>query len=192
MDATDHFQALVLGNLDSLYGFALALSDQEAAAEDLLQETLLKAFRAFSSYRPELSFKTWTFAIMKHASIDRARRRQAEPLEQVPGSGAHEQEDALDAAVRDVGGGALWAAPLDPEALLVRRLTVEDVREAIRRLPAAFREVLQLREIEGLSYQDIASALGCPIGTVMSRLSRARTILRSSLRETSETMRPRN
>jgi RNA polymerase sigma-70 factor (ECF subfamily) len=78
---------------------------------------------------------------------------------------------------------ALYPVPLNPEEILLRRLTVEEVREAIRRLPPVWREVVQLREMEGLAYREIAQVIGKPIGTVMSRLYRGRNLLRSFLQD---------
>jgi RNA polymerase sigma-70 factor (ECF subfamily) len=163
--AVDHkteFQAIVLANLDSLYNYARVLTGRSWEAEDLLQDALLRAFRSFASFDPTLSGKAWLFKIMKNAYIDRGRRERARAVDEE------------------------WMAdpvPLspDPEDLLTRSLTAEAVREAIRRLPPIWREVIELREIEGLSYQEIADVIGKPIGTVMSRLSRGRDLLRVSL-----------
>ncbi|MBI3028523.1 MAG: sigma-70 family RNA polymerase sigma factor [Candidatus Rokubacteria bacterium] len=166
------FQDLVRTNLDSLYNYAQVLARFQSDAEDLLQETLLRAFRAFSSFKRELSFKVWLFKIMKNARIDRDRRVRVRPVE--------EEWKAEDDLARDV---LVYPVPLNPEEILLRRLTLEEVREAIRRLPIILREVVELREIEGLSYQQIAEVIDRPIGTVMSRLYRGRHLLRSSLQE---------
>ena len=178
MDERAEFQELSLTHLDSFYNYARALTGGASEAEDLLQETLLRAFRGFRSFKRELSFKVWVFRIMKNAQIDRGRRLRARPAEEEwPG----EAEPGEDAA-RDV---LLYPVPLNPEEILVQRVTIEEVREAMRRLPGPLREVVELREMEGLSYQEIASVLAKPIGTVMSRLYRGRNLVRLMLQESS-------
>jgi RNA polymerase sigma factor (sigma-70 family) len=164
VDQKAEFQAVVLANLDSLYNYARVLTGRRWEAEDLLQEALVRAFRAFASFDRNLSAKAWLFKIMKNAYIDRGRRERARSVE----------ED-----------WSIYPVPLspDPEDLLMRMLTAEAVREGIRRLPPVWREVVELREIEGLSYQEIAEVIGKPIGTVMSRLSRGRDLLRAVLQE---------
>ena len=176
MDQKAEFQALTLRNQDSMYSYAQILTRNDPEADDLLQETFLRAFRAFGSYKRHLSFKVWLFKIMKNAFIDRERRLRVRPVE-VEWKG---DEGLPKGLTREL---VLCAVPLNPEEILLRRLTIEEVREAIRRLPAVMREVVELREIEGLSYQEIAMIIGKPIGTVMSRLYRGRNLLRSSLQE---------
>lgn len=177
MDPSEEFQALTVRHLDSLHAYALLLARDGPGAKDLLQETLLRAFRAFGSYKRDLSFKVWMFTIMKNVSLDWVRGLRVRPVaEEWNGEG------------RVDGNGEETAAssvPLDPEQILIRNLTVEHVRQAIKNLPAIFREVVELREIEGLSYQSIAAIIGRPIGTVMSRLYRGRNILRAVLQESS-------
>ncbi len=165
-----------MGHLPSLYGYARLLSRNDAEAEDLLQESLLKALRAFPSFKPQLSFKVWMLKIIKNAEIDRARRLRARPVED-----PLQREDGLSAdPAREV---LLYPVPLNPEEILLRRVAVQAVRDAIRRLPIVLREVVELREIEGLSYQQIAAVIGKPVGTVMSRLFRGRNLVRLALQE---------
>jgi RNA polymerase sigma-70 factor (ECF subfamily) len=164
MDAPADFRELALKYTDSLYNYARILTRSETEAEDLLQETLLRAYRGRSSLDPELNPKAWLLKIMKHSHIDRCRRKLARPIE------AELPEEATDSSL-----------PLNPEEILLRRLAIEDVRNAIRRLPAVWREAVELRDIEGLSYQEIAHVIDKPIGTVMSRLYRGRNLLRSFL-----------
>jgi len=175
------FQAVVLGNLDSLFGYARVLTRRTSDAEDLLQEVLLRAFRAFGSFDRTLSVKAWLFKIMKNAYIDRRRRQRARPVEEEWDEGRERIDEDREAA--QLGELYSCPVPLSPEDMLLRHLTIEVVREAIRSLPPLWREVVELREIEGLSYQEIAEVIGKPIGTVMSRLSRGRDLLRSSLQE---------
>lgn len=178
MDQKAEFQALAQKNLDSMYSYAQILARTQSEADDLLQETLIRAYRAFGSYKRHLSFKAWLFKIMKNAHIDQVRRLRVRPVEE-EWKGDEEQAKDL---TKDV---LLYPVPLNPEQILLRRLTLEEVREAIRRLPTILREVLELREIEGLSYREIAEIIDKPIGTVMSRLYRGRHLLRSFLQESS-------
>lgn len=182
MEQPVRFQDLALSELSSLYGYARVLSRNDADAEDLLQESLLKALRAFPSFKPHLSFKVWMFKIMKNAQIDRLRRLRARPLEVYNG-----EESSPGDATADV---LLYPVPLNPEEILLRRVAVEEVREAIRRLPLGLREVVELRELEGLSYEQIAAVIGKPVGTVMSRLFRGRNLVRSALQDSARAQHP--
>lgn len=182
LDLRAEFQAVVMADLDSLFGYARVLTRRTSDAEDLLQDVLLRAYRAFGSFDRTLSAKAWLFKIMKNAYIDQGRRRRARPVE-------GEWEDGDERATDEQGRSRSFPGEMDvylslsPEDILLRHLTIEGVREGIRRLPPVWREVVELREIEGLSYQEIAEVIGKPIGTVMSRLSRGRDLLRSSLQE---------
>jgi RNA polymerase sigma-70 factor, ECF subfamily len=167
------FQAYVRGCLDSLHNYAALLARPPEDHEDLLQDALIRGFRGFDSFDRALPFKAWMFGIIRNTYIDRHRRRKARPLEEP-------LEDAPASAPLD---SPLYAIPLAPEDVLLRQETVEQVREAIRRLPLLMREVVELRDIEGLSYREIAAVLGRPIGTVMSRLYRGRNLLRTYLVE---------
>jgi len=178
MEHKAEFQELVLSDLDSVYSYALTLAGTRSEADDLLQETLLRAFQAFGSYKRHLSFKVWLFKIMKNAHIDRERRRRVRQ----PGDHWKGQQELGEEGTKEV---LPYPVPLNPEELLLRRLSIEEVREAIRRLPCMLREVVELRDIQGLSYQKIAEVIDKPIGTVMSRLYRGRNLLRSMLQESS-------
>jgi RNA polymerase sigma-70 factor (ECF subfamily) len=174
MDEKVEFQELFLAQLDSVHHYALLLARNASEADDLLQETLLRAFRGFHSFKRELSFKVWVFKIMKNTHIDRARRLRVRPVEEEWQGDDEQRKDPS----REV---ALYPVPLNPEEILLRRVTIEQVTEAITNLPPVLREVVELREMEGLSYQQIAEILGKPIGTIMSRLYRGRTLVRSVL-----------
>jgi RNA polymerase sigma-70 factor (ECF subfamily) len=172
MEPNAECQELVLRELDAAYSYALTLAGSRPEAEDLLQETLLRAYRAFGSYKRHLSFKVWLFKIMKNAHIDRQRRRRVRQ-----GGDWGRQQEGGEEATREV---LPYPVPLNPEELLLRRLTIEEVRDAIRRLPVV------LRDLQGLSYQRIAEVIDKPIGTVMSRLYRGRNLLRSILQESAD------
>ncbi len=176
MDEASKFQQLVMAHLDSLYNYGLILTQDQADAEDLLQDTLLRALRSFSTFNQGCSCKAWLFQIMKNLQIDRHRRRRSKP----PEDEFEDERTVIADASREVD---LFPAPTDPEKLLLRHLMVEEIREAIRRLPPLWREVVQLRDVEGLSYAEVAQVLGKPVGTVMSRLYRGRNQLRALLLE---------
>ncbi len=173
MNNGTEFQAYVSSCLDSLYSYAAMLARPPDDHEDLLQDSLIRGFRGFDSFDRSLPFKAWMFRIIRNTFIDRHRRRRARPREDPLGN--EPSYPSLDSP--------LYAIPLAPEDILVRRETIEHVREAIRRLPVLMREVVELRDIEGLSYQAIATILDRPIGTVMSRLYRGRNLLRTYLVE---------
>ena len=177
MDSAVEFQGLVLGHLDSLYNYALVLTRRTEDAEDLLQEVLVRGFQSFATYDRSLSFKGWMFTIIKNTYIDRFRRQRRLPHEEPLWAtrGIEEPVLSLD--------NPLCSVPLAPEDLLLRREAIEQVREAIRRLPEEMREVVELRDVEGLAYREIARVINRPIGTVMSRLYRGRNLLRTCLVE---------
>jgi len=162
------FKIDLAGYLDGLYGYALVLSRNTAEAEDLVQECCLRAIRAMPRLRPDSNVKSWLYTILRRIWLNRLRDQRI-------GNRAvelHSQEPASD--------GERGAAR-DPHALYVAELEREQVRAAILQLPEEFREIILLREFEELPYQDIAAMLGCPLGTVMSRLARARSRLRDLL-----------
>ena len=170
-EQTLRFRELMLPHLDGAYNFARYLARDPTTAEDIVQEAFLRAFRAFPTYRGGPP-KAWLFAIVRNcfltwAGADRGRNEilvaEADPA----------GTQAL-ATVADEGQD-------DPEQALMRRRDVETVRSVIESLPEPFRETLVLREMEELSYKDIASLTGAPIGTVMSRLARARGRLQAVL-----------
>lgn len=175
MDQRAAFHELVMARLDSLYNYARLLASSEPEAEDLLQETLLHAFRAFASFNRDLSFAAWVHKIMRNAHIDRLRRLRTHP----EGAGLPWESGVPEAAQEVLP----YPVPVSPEEIVARRIAIEKVRAAMARLPAPLREVVELREIQGLSYREIAAVIQAPIGTVMSRLYRGRNLLRSLLLE---------
>jgi RNA polymerase sigma-70 factor, ECF subfamily len=154
--------------LDGLYGYAVVLSRNRAEAEDLVQETCLRALRSIAQLRPNGNLKSWLFTILRNIWLNEVRRWRATPdmVElNSDGSGAIEPVDNAK----------------DPHAAYVSSIEREQVRGAIQQLSVEFREIILLREYEELSYQEIAAVLNCPPGTVMSRLARARSKLRDLL-----------
>ena len=162
-------QRLELGEyLDGLFGYAMVLSRNSAEAEDLVQETCLRALRSFGQLRPNGYVKSWLFTILRNIWLNELRRSRAAP-------------DMVEAGSEENGATELIDTAKDPHEVYVSSVEREQVREAIQRLPVEFREVIVLREYEELSYQEIAAVLNCPPGTVMSRLARARSRLRELL-----------
>jgi RNA polymerase sigma-70 factor (ECF subfamily) len=176
MTEPSDFERLALEHLDSFWSYALALTGRKDQAQDILQDALARGFERFRLFDRSLSFKGWMFTIIRHAHVDHLRKSGARRHEDHPewlfGDGSHAVVES-----------SLYAIPLDPEALLVHRESVERLEEAIRHLPTELREVVELRDVEGLSYREIAVILKRPIGTVMSRLYRGRNLLRSCLVE---------
>lgn len=158
------FEAVALPHLAAAYSFARFLTRGDAAAEDLAQEAYLRALRAFAGYRGG-DARAWILTIVRRCFIDWTRSRRSGP--------APAEEDAADQAP-DPAEGA--------EAGLIRRQQGATVRRLIEDLPAPLAEVILLREVEELSYRQIAEAIDAPIGTVMSRLARARATLAAAWR----------
>ncbi|HEY6330979.1 MAG TPA: sigma-70 family RNA polymerase sigma factor [Blastocatellia bacterium] len=163
------FGQAALEHVDALYGFAMTLTRNETEAEDLVQETCLLAVRAFGQLRPDSNLKGWLFVLMRNAWLNQLRKTRSGP-----------RFVELDAGEPD---RASWFEDSynDPYALYVKKLERQEVRAAIDSLPRPYREIIVFRDIEGFSYKQIATILGCPTGTVMSRLGRAREKLRRLL-----------
>jgi RNA polymerase sigma-70 factor, ECF subfamily len=154
--------------LDGLYGYAVVLSRNSAEAEDLVQETCLRALRSIGQLRPDGNVKSWLFTILRNIWLNLVRHRRTVPeMAELDSDGS--------AAIEPVDGRK------DPHEVYVSGIEREQVRGAIQQLPIEFREIIILREYEELSYQEIAVLLDCPPGTVMSRLARARSKLRDLL-----------
>jgi RNA polymerase sigma factor (sigma-70 family) len=160
------FRDAALPHLDDVFTLARFLVREKADAEDAVQECYLRALRHFDSYQGP-AMKPWLFAILRNVCNAEFARRNAEPVLQNP------EEDS--------GDEPLWQeAEPSPEAELIHRRDGEAIRQLIAGLPAIFREVIVLRDINDLSYREIAHVVGVPTGTVMSRLARARTMLRAA------------
>ena len=168
---TPAFEADALASLDSLYRTALRLTHRPADADDLVQETYLKAFRAADQFTPGTNLRAWLFTILHNTARNRARDLARDRVAV--------DSDAVDRAVE--GGAERGAAPsaaIDtPESLLLRDTLAPELQEAIDALPQAFREAVWLRDVEEFSYAEIAAMLRVPVGTVMSRISRGRRLL---------------
>lgn len=161
------FAAAALEHIDALYGYALTLTRDQTEAEDLVQETYLRAVKAANPPAPEGNLKAWLFVVMRNAWLNVARHNQ---------NGRRVFEFEVDEPV-----GVASDVASNPHLVYLRKLEREQVRAAIEKLPDAYREIVVLRDLEGFSYHEIATVLNCPAGTVMSRLGRAREKLREAL-----------
>jgi RNA polymerase sigma-70 factor, ECF subfamily len=161
------FEELILPNLLDLYRTALRFTHSSAEAQDLVQETCLRAFRSLDQLKHPTAARAWTFTILRSVYLRQAERRTAESV----------SLDELEARPGEVRWNDLSRdSPL-------RGAMLQEVRRATLRLPLPLREVIVLAHIGGFSYEEIARILDVPIGTVMSRLSRGRQCLRGVLRE---------
>ena len=164
-------------HVDGLYGYALVLSGNRTEAEDLVQETFLRAIRAMERLRPDSNVKSWLFTILRNIWLNEVRHRRTAP-------------EIVELDMKGDGSNQAVDAAKDPLAAYLSQIEREQVRTAIQQLVVEFREIILLREYEELSYQDIATMLKCPVGTVMSRLARARSKLRDLLPPTLLRARP--
>jgi len=162
------FDDEALPHLDALYRVGLRLTGDPAQAEDLVQDTMLKAYRSWRQYRPGTNAKGWLLTILRNTFINDYRRRKLEPV-------------AMDLEAVEPHSIVREMAESDPEGSFFSQIVDEKVLEAIDALPTEFREVLVLSDMEGMSYADIAEALQVPVGTVKSRLFRARRQLQGAL-----------
>jgi RNA polymerase sigma factor (sigma-70 family) len=159
------FEETVLPHLDAAFNYARWLTKNDADAEDVVQDACVRAMRYFSSFRDD-DARAWLFTIVRNAWYSRVSRRPRVTDMTPFGAASDEPPDGA----------------LDPEERLLQQHSVALVRAALERLPIDFREVIVLREIEGLSYKEIAAVVCVPVGTVMSRLARGRERLSAVLK----------
>jgi RNA polymerase sigma-70 factor (ECF subfamily) len=158
----DRFAALVLPHLDALHYAAMRLTRDASSAEDLVQETFLRAYRALHQLTQEESCRAWLMKIMTNIWLNQRHKRGRENLAL--------DIDELDLSTADVAPWSHQRVPEEPERVVSRKQFCEDLDQALHQLPEAFRIVVMLADVEGLSYKEVAETLQCPIGTVMSRL----------------------
>jgi len=172
---TEDFEAGVLAQLDSLYRTARRMTSNQQEAEDLVQETMLKAFRFAHTYQRGTNLRAWLFRILNTSAINRYRKQASHPTT----TSLPEGEDFyLYNRIKDLTGQEL---NIGAEEEVLSHYLDDDVYQALNELPPNFRMAVVLADIEGLSYKEIAEALNIPIGTVMSRISRARRQLQRTL-----------
>lgn len=170
------FERIALIHLDSLYGAAYRLTRNPRDAEDLVQDSLLRAYRFWDSFQHDSNCKAWLLRIVTNTFINEYQRKKR-------------SREILDAASAEQGatdGVLVHAAANDkqtPERAMLQRSVSDDVQRALDQLPEDFRTAVILCDMQNLSYKEIADIMGCPVGTVMSRLSRGRSLLARQLRE---------
>ena len=161
-DTRPGFESDALNHLDSLYGTALRLTRNEADAQDLVQDTYVKAFRSAKQFKPGTNLKAWLFTILHNTFRNRRRDSGRDPVQV--------DSDRVE-----------LAAPADPAATpeeqMLRDVMGPELQEALDALPEAFRDAVWLRDVEEFAYAEISEMLGIPVGTVMSRISRGRRML---------------
>ncbi|HSM49979.1 MAG TPA: sigma-70 family RNA polymerase sigma factor [Thermoanaerobaculia bacterium] len=167
------FETAALPFLDALYNTALRMTRNAQDAEDLVQETFLKAYRHFDKFEPGTNLKAWLFKIMKNTFINDYRKRQAQP----PESDFAEIEGAFESQVSEEATRQIRT----PEEEALADVLDEDVQRALDALPPDYRMVVLLTDLEGFSYREVAEILEIPVGTVMSRLYRGRKRLESEM-----------
>jgi RNA polymerase sigma-70 factor (ECF subfamily) len=169
-DGLDDFQALVAAHKSGIFRLAYRLTGNRDDAEDLVQESLIEAFRTFDRFQVGTHFDRWVYRIMLRNYIDLYRRRK--------------RLKAASWEELDPEGDSLLAADpaADPQQVIEKAAWSELLQVALARLPPGFRATVVLCDIEGLSYEEASRAMGCPVGTVRSRLHRARDLLRTWLR----------
>lgn len=162
------FTQQALSHIDSLYGTALRLTRRPADAEDLVQDTYLKAFRSAHQFEPGTNLKAWLFTILHNTFRNRIRQNGRSPVDV--------DSEAVERASSEGPSEA------SPEQILTRQTLDADLQAALDALPDAFRQAVWLRDVEELSYAEMAEVLDVPIGTVMSRISRGRRALSEGLK----------
>jgi RNA polymerase sigma-70 factor (ECF subfamily) len=168
------FEAVAMPYVDSLYNTAYRMTRNAADAEDLVQETYLKAYRHYDKFEEGTNLKAWLFKILKNTFINSYRRKQQEP----PKNDFSDIEDSFESQVSEEAQRSL-----NPEDELLENVLDEDVQRALDDLPADYRMVILLADLEGFSYKEIAQILDVPVGTVMSRLYRGRRMLERAMLE---------
>jgi RNA polymerase sigma-70 factor (ECF subfamily) len=175
------FQEDVTDLIPQLYGMGLRLARNRADAEDLVQETLLKAYRAYHTFKAGTNLRAWLFRILTNTFINEYRRRSRRPRE----TELDEVGEATPYRTNSYEHVRSWSRA--PEDQLLEQVFESDIVEAIEDLPVIYRIPVLLADVEGLSYKEIAKTMDLPMGTVMSRLHRGRNALRKALWEYAST-----
>mgnify|MGYP002885717607 CR=1 FL=1 len=172
------FERDAMAHADALYGTAMRLTRNPDQAEDLVQETLLKAYKNFDNLRPDSNLKAWLTRVLTNTFINQYRRRKVR----------HRSQELYEPDWMNDRVNSNWArdAAKRPGQQVIDRFVREKLNQAVAELPEPYRQVLILADVEELAYKEVAETLEIPIGTVMSRLHRARRKLRESLSEFAE------
>ena len=160
---TGSFEELAMPLFARLYNFACWLTQDRTAAEDLVQETFMKALKGFSSFKQGTNFRAWIYRILRNTFLTSKTGLKA------------------DVSLEEDGAGGEAVTEETPESVLLARVESEVLQAALKELPVNYREVILLCDLEEMSYQEISLAIGVPMGTVMSRLSRGRRAMRGLL-----------
>lgn len=169
----EDFRSEMIPHLDSLYNFAIRLTTDPTEAEDLVQDTIVKAYRFFTSYEKGTNAKAWLFRILKNSYINNYRKKSKQP-HQVD----YDEVSSFYETVRSEQSDTT-----DMEDIMYRDMLDDQVTKALERLPEDFRTVVLLCDVEGFTYEEIANMLDVPIGTIRSRLHRGRNLLRAELND---------
>lgn len=171
----EEFERVALPHLTHLYSAAFYLAKNEAEAEDLVQETYLRAFRFFDKFEPGTNCKAWLLSILRNLFINRYQQKKREP-EMV-------DWEKIDQAYESMVARHEGAEKDNPESLFFSRVMDHEVEQALRGLPEEFRSAIILVDIQELSYEEAAKVMECPVGTIRSRVSRGRRMLQMALRD---------
>ncbi len=175
--ARQDFEKVALPQLDSLYGAALRLTRNPAEAEDLVQDTYVRAYRFWHTFKTGTSIKAWMFTILRNTFINRYHKTNRRR------STRSDLEAQLNALGSEAAVGRSAPPPIGAEALVGQRVTRERIDAALESVPDDYRTAVVLADLEGLAYKEIAEIMDCPIGTVMSRIYRGRRLLAKLLRD---------
>ena len=179
-DIKQWFSRMVTDNMDAMYGVALQLTGNRTSAEDLVAESVTKAWSCIDSLEDRGRFRPWVFRILRNEFISNYRKQSVRPVEMPFTEQATDDADSITDLLFDQPDEFLnwWACP---EREYVNGLLGEQIRDAINQLPDVFRITILLVNVEGLSYDETAEVLGTPTGTIRSRMKRGRTLLQKAL-----------
>ena len=169
---TAAFDVLFLRHRRAVFSYTLRMVGDGPAAEDLTQECFLRVWRARERYQPTAAFRTWLFTIARRLALDELKRRETHPT--VLAADTADDKDSA-GTIESVAG----VESANPQEIVMARELARALDRALRELPEEFREAAMLRDVEGMSYDEIAGVLGCPLGTVKSRLNAARKRLQA-------------